>query len=262
MMTDGTTDGPGPDHDEGMSRPDKRDAVLRLLRGEDPELVSRDLGVTAANLTGWRDDFLAAGEAALAAKPTDGKDFETARSDGDREAGGGGEAQTSDRDHPGGDGAGGPGKDGPAVAAAPATVPKAAEPVSEGTCRFMIHEPVLSRCLGVFEGPPPPLKGLWTPARERRAQRPARVVLSRDRVTIIAREGLVTIEKVVPTAFIPLRHGKTQAMLPACGHVSRATSPGARPVPLIGASASMTSRKYGPASWVAGYPRSLRPRSR
>jgi hypothetical protein len=181
MMTDGTTDGPGSDHDEGMSRPGKRDAVLRLLRGEDPELLSRDLGVTAADLTGWRDDFLAAGEAALAAKPTDGRGFETARSDG-------------------GDGAGGSGKDGPAAAAAPATVPEAAELVSEGTYWFMIPEPILHHCLDVFKRPPPLLEGPVTPARERRAQRPALLVLSRDRVTIIAREGPVTIEKVVPTA--------------------------------------------------------------
>ncbi len=168
-MTDGTTGGPGPDHDGRMSRPGKRDAVLRLLRGEDPELVSRDLGVTAANLTGWRDDFLAAGEAALAAEPTDGKDLETARSDGDREAGGGDEARTSGRDRPvadGGDGAGGPGKDGPAVAAALATVPEAAEFVSEGTYRFMVREPVLRRCLDVFRGPPPLLEGPVTPARQ------------------------------------------------------------------------------------------------
>jgi transposase len=42
-----------------MSRQRKRDAVLRLLRGEDLELVSRALGVTAATLSGWRDAFLA-----------------------------------------------------------------------------------------------------------------------------------------------------------------------------------------------------------
>jgi transposase len=35
-----------------MSRPRKRDAVLRLLRGEDLETLSRALGVTAATLTG------------------------------------------------------------------------------------------------------------------------------------------------------------------------------------------------------------------
>ena len=73
-MTDGTMDSPGLGRGGRMSRPRKRDAVLRLLRGEDLELVSRSLGVTAATLTNWRDDFLAAGEAALATKPTDGKD--------------------------------------------------------------------------------------------------------------------------------------------------------------------------------------------
>jgi transposase len=78
-MTDGTADGPGLGRGGRMSRQRKRDAVLRLLRGEDLELVSRSLGVTAAALTGWRDDFLAGGEAALATKPTDGKDLELAR---------------------------------------------------------------------------------------------------------------------------------------------------------------------------------------
>jgi transposase len=78
-MTDGTTGNPGPGRGGRMSRPRKREAVLRLLRGEDLELVSRTLGVTAATLSGWRDDFLAAGEAALATKPTDGKDLENRR---------------------------------------------------------------------------------------------------------------------------------------------------------------------------------------
>ena len=62
-----------------MSRQRKRDAVLRLLRGEDLETVSRLLGVTAATLTTWRDAFLAAGEAALAARPTDGQMLESER---------------------------------------------------------------------------------------------------------------------------------------------------------------------------------------
>src|SRR3712207_4546482 len=56
-----------------MSRQRKREAVLRLLLGEDLEMVSRSLGVTAATLSGWRDAFLAAGEASLAARPTDGE---------------------------------------------------------------------------------------------------------------------------------------------------------------------------------------------
>jgi hypothetical protein len=37
-----------------MSRQRKRDAVLRLLRGEDLETVLRSLGVTATTLSGWR----------------------------------------------------------------------------------------------------------------------------------------------------------------------------------------------------------------
>jgi transposase len=62
-----------------MSRQRKTAAVLRLLRGEDLEAVSRALGVTAATLTKWRDAFLAAGEAALATKPTDGEALESER---------------------------------------------------------------------------------------------------------------------------------------------------------------------------------------
>ena len=62
-----------------MSRQRKTAAVLRLLRGEDLELVSRSLGVTAATLTAWRDAFLAAGEAALTTKPTTGEDLESDR---------------------------------------------------------------------------------------------------------------------------------------------------------------------------------------
>src|SRR3954470_19960558 len=56
-----------------MSRQRKRDTVLCLLRGEDLETLSRALGVTAATLTGWQASFLAAGEARLATRPTDGE---------------------------------------------------------------------------------------------------------------------------------------------------------------------------------------------
>src|SRR5438477_8940305 len=62
-----------------MSRQRKRDAVLRLLRGEDLETVSRSLGVTAATLTTWRDSFLAAGETALATRPTDRETLQSER---------------------------------------------------------------------------------------------------------------------------------------------------------------------------------------
>jgi transposase len=62
-----------------MSRQRKAAAVLRLLRGEDLELVSRSLGVTAATLTAWRDAFLSAGEAALTTKPSTGEELESDR---------------------------------------------------------------------------------------------------------------------------------------------------------------------------------------
>src|SRR3954462_8156488 len=62
-------DGPTPEPRRRMSAGRKRDAVLRLLRGEDLELVSRELGVTAAELSGWREAFLAAGEVALKSRP-------------------------------------------------------------------------------------------------------------------------------------------------------------------------------------------------
>ena len=62
-----------------MSRPRKTAAVLRLLRGEDLETVSRSLGVTAATLSAWRDAFLTAGEAALTTKPAAGEALESDR---------------------------------------------------------------------------------------------------------------------------------------------------------------------------------------
>jgi transposase len=62
-----------------MSRQRKSAAVLRLLRGEDLETVSRSLGVTAATLSGWREAFLAAGEAALSTKPVSGEELESGR---------------------------------------------------------------------------------------------------------------------------------------------------------------------------------------
>jgi hypothetical protein len=62
-----------------MSVRRKQEAVLRLLRGEDLELLSRKLGVTAAELSGWRDQFLAAGEASLKSRPADARDAEIGR---------------------------------------------------------------------------------------------------------------------------------------------------------------------------------------
>ena len=72
-------DGPTPGHRRRMSARRKQQAVLRLLRGEDLELLSRELGVTAAELSDWRDAFLAAGEASLKTRPADGRDAEIGR---------------------------------------------------------------------------------------------------------------------------------------------------------------------------------------
>ena len=71
--------GPAPARRRRMSAQRKQSAVLRLLRGEDLELVSRELGVTAAELSAWRGAFLAAGEASLKTRPADGRDVEIGR---------------------------------------------------------------------------------------------------------------------------------------------------------------------------------------
>jgi transposase len=72
-------DGLAPERRRRMSARRKQDAVLRLSRGEALELVSRELGVTAAELSTWREAFLAAGEAALKSRPADGRDVEIGR---------------------------------------------------------------------------------------------------------------------------------------------------------------------------------------
>ena len=72
-------DGPTPEPRRRMSARRKQEAVLRLLRGEDLELVSRELGVTAAELSGWRDAFLAVGEASMRSRPADARDAEIGR---------------------------------------------------------------------------------------------------------------------------------------------------------------------------------------
>ena len=51
-----------------FSAPRKAEAVLRLLRGENLELLSRKLGVIASTLSLWREQFLASGQAALKGK--------------------------------------------------------------------------------------------------------------------------------------------------------------------------------------------------
>ena len=72
-------DGPTVGHRRRMSARRKQAAVLRLLRGEDLELLSRELAVTAADLSGWRDAFLAGGKAGLKSRPADARDAEIGR---------------------------------------------------------------------------------------------------------------------------------------------------------------------------------------
>ena len=71
--------GAAPGRGGRMSRQRKTAAVLQLLRGEDLETVSRGLGVTAATLSGWRDAFLAGGEASLATRRHDGEQLDSER---------------------------------------------------------------------------------------------------------------------------------------------------------------------------------------
>jgi len=75
-----TADVPASDVDRGrFSARRKTKAILRLLRGEDIDTVSRELGVTAATVSGWRDHFLAGGQEALKTRQNDLHDEEVKR---------------------------------------------------------------------------------------------------------------------------------------------------------------------------------------
>jgi hypothetical protein len=63
-----------PGRERRMTAGRKRDAVLRVVRGEPLEIVARELAVTAADLSGWRDAFLEAGAAALRTRLRDDRD--------------------------------------------------------------------------------------------------------------------------------------------------------------------------------------------
>jgi hypothetical protein len=52
----------------------KQEAVLRVFRGEPLETLARELRVTVAELSGWRDAFLEAGLASLKSRPRDDRD--------------------------------------------------------------------------------------------------------------------------------------------------------------------------------------------
>ena len=55
---------PAPERGRYSSRR-KMEAVVRVLRSEDLDSNSHELGVTAATLSEWRDDFLTVGHAGL-----------------------------------------------------------------------------------------------------------------------------------------------------------------------------------------------------
>ena len=57
----------------------KTETILRLLRGEALDGVARELGVTAATLAQWREQFLAGGQSALKSRPADERDEEIQR---------------------------------------------------------------------------------------------------------------------------------------------------------------------------------------
>jgi hypothetical protein len=65
---------PASGRERRMTAGRKRDAVLRLLRGEPLEIVAREPAVTAADLSSWRDAFLDAGAASLKSRVRDDRD--------------------------------------------------------------------------------------------------------------------------------------------------------------------------------------------
>jgi transposase len=52
----------------------KMAAVLRLLKGEDLDALSRELKVNAATLSSWREVFLASGLSGLKSREVDARD--------------------------------------------------------------------------------------------------------------------------------------------------------------------------------------------
>lgn len=54
----------------------KTEAVVRMIRGENLDALSRELGVTAATLSEWRDAFLAGGQENLKSREPTAQDHE------------------------------------------------------------------------------------------------------------------------------------------------------------------------------------------
>ena len=68
-----------PVRERRMTAKRKQEAVLRVLRGEPLETVARELRVTGADLSRWRDDFLEGGAASLKSRPRDDRDARIAQ---------------------------------------------------------------------------------------------------------------------------------------------------------------------------------------
>ena len=64
---------------ERFSARQKTEVVLRLLRGEALDILSREFGLPAARIATWREAFLAAGQEAMKTHPLDNRDRELGR---------------------------------------------------------------------------------------------------------------------------------------------------------------------------------------
>mgnify|MGYP001573810143 CR=1 FL=1 len=69
----------GPREPGRFSARRKTEASVRLLRGEPLDTLARELGVTAATLAQWREQFLTAGHAGLKSRQPDERDTEIQR---------------------------------------------------------------------------------------------------------------------------------------------------------------------------------------
>jgi hypothetical protein len=56
----------------------KEEVVLRLLRGESLDGLARETGQAAGTISGWREDFLAAGREGLKSRPRPAEDRQLA----------------------------------------------------------------------------------------------------------------------------------------------------------------------------------------
>jgi hypothetical protein len=67
-----------PDQGRWSSRR-KAEIVVRLLKGEDLDALSRELGLSTARLAEWREEFVAGGQAALMSREPDARDEQIQR---------------------------------------------------------------------------------------------------------------------------------------------------------------------------------------